>query len=281
MPLMTEPDEVRFQTIVFLRAVVPVLKPIIQETPALTAAFSGLTGVVQISALTGEDDSPDAQSVDGRKKRTAVHLIVDNGEITVTLGAHRAPNVELQFPSRTALNGFFLGKITPTGLPAIRGGLSNPKLLVATVRALLTMSKILGATEPPASEQEQALLVRCMFYLLTTGISQLNKAGHPTVKKWAAHQPDRAYQLTVSGWEELDAYIRVKNGRTKAARGTYTRSTPFFAMQFDSLRSALGTLLSIDDMVEATTQEKIVMSGSPEYGAELGDLMFLVGDYAK
>lgn len=266
-------DEAKYQTTVFLNAVVPVLKPIIESTEGLAKAFSGKNGVVQICAL-----AADGTSVDGRPPRLATHLIVDDGEITVKLGSHPAPNVEIEFPSREKLNDFFTGKMN---LPKIRGILAAGPLLLATVKALLTMSKLLGATTPPENVEDQRLLVKCMFYLLTTGISQLNKAGHPTIKAWAKKQPDRVYELRVNGDDELAAYVRVKGGRTKAVRGRYTRSQPFFAMAFDSPRSALGILLDVDDMIESTVQSKIIMEGAPEYGAELGDLMLLVGGYAK
>ncbi|MBM7825690.1 hypothetical protein JOD55_001517 [Arcanobacterium pluranimalium] len=265
-------DDVRYQSIVFLNAVVPVLKPIIAQTPALQKAFRGKNGVVQISALTGENAD------DGKPGKIATHLIVEDGEVTVQLGEHVAPNVELEFASREDLNTFFTGG---TKLPKMKGALSNLGLLVATIRSLLRMSKLLGATEPPEDPDEQALLVKCMFYLLTSGISQLNKAKHPLFRDWANRQPDRVYQLTVMGREDLDAYVRVKGGRSKAVRGSYTRSKPFFAMAFDSTRSALGILLDVDDMIEATVSQKIVMQGAPEYGAELGELMQTVGGYAK
>lgn len=266
-------DEVRYATTVFLNAVVPVLKPIIEARPDLAKGFAGRDGVVQISALSRE-----GVSVDGRAPRLATHLIVNDGEVSVRLGAHRAPSVELQFASPAKLNAFFTGSLA---LPRIRGAVSNPGLLVATVKALLGMSKLLGASQPPTALTEQKLLVKAMFYLLTTGISQLNKAGHPKVKRWSSGQPDRVYQLMVLGEPELAAYIRVKAGRTKASRGLYTRSKPFFAMAFDSPRSALGILLETDDMIASTTAGKIQMQGAPEYGAELGDLMLLVGGYAK
>ncbi|WP_124055081.1 hypothetical protein [Arcanobacterium ihumii] len=265
-------EDIRYQTIVFLNAVVPVLKPIINETPALKKAFRGKTGVVQISALTGELGD------DGHPGKIATHLIVEEGEIEVKLGEHVAPNLELEFASREDLNGFFTGDLK---LPKMKGALSNMRLLVAIVRSLLKMSALLGATEPPDDPDDQALLVKCMFYLLTSGISQLNKAKHPLFRDWAIRQPDRVYQLTVVGREDLDAYIRVKGGRSKAVRGSYTRSKPFFAMAFDSTRSALGILLDVDDMIQSTVQQKIVMQGAPEYGAELGELMQTVGGYAK
>lgn len=269
----TREDEELYRSIVFLNAVVPVLRPIIEATPSLRRAFVGRHGVVQISAR-----AADGVSVDGRPPRVATHLVVDDGEVSLALGPHRALNVELEFGSRARLNAFFLGKAS---LPRIRGGAANPGLLVATIRSLLTMSSLLGATEPPEDEQRQALLTKAMFSLLTTGISQLNKAGHPRLRTWSTRQPDRVYQLSVAGDPELAAYVRVKGGRTKAVRGAYTYARPFFGMQFDSPRSALGILLETDDMIESTVTGRIEMLGAPEYGAELGELMLLVGGYAK
>lgn len=261
-------DEERYRAIVFLKAVVPVLRPIVEARPELARGFAGLDGVVQISALT-----PGAQ-----QDRLATHLILEDGRMSVSLKEHPAPNLELQFGSTAKLNAFFTGH---PALPRIRGAVGNGRLLVATVRSLLAMSSLLGATEPPPSEADQELLTRCMFYLLTTGISQLNRAGHPKVRAWSEHQPDRVYQLEVEGRDDLAAYIRVKGGRTKSARGPYRRTKPFFSMSFDTARSALGILLGVDDMVESTVTEKLVMKGAPEYGAELGELMELVGSYAK
>ncbi len=270
---MPDTDATRYQSIVFLNAVVPVLRPIIEARSGLTNAFAGRSGVVQISAL-----ADDGVSVDGRPARVATHLVIDDGEVTVRLGGHRAPSVEIEFPNRKALNTFFLGGLA---LPRIWGGLMNIGLLKATIQSLLAMSSLLGAEEPPDDLASQRLLTKSFFYLLSTGISQLNKAGHPQVKAWSKIQPDRVFAWTVEGEPDLAAYIRVKGGRTKASRGTYTRSKPFFGMHFDSPRSALGILMEVDDMIESTSKGKIVMQGAPEYGAELGELMLLVGSYAK
>lgn len=265
--------EAHYQATVFLNAVVPVLRPIIVGTPTLAKGFANQTAVVQLAAL-----SPRGVSIDGRPPRLATQLIVEEGDVRVALGPHPAPNLELEFASAEKLNAFFTGGVS---LPRIRGALGNPRLLASTIRSLLKMASLLGATEPPTDEKQQALLTQCMFYLLTSGISQLNRAEHPRVRKWSSWQPDRVYQLYVEGRPDLAAYVRVKGGRTRAARGLYTRSRPFFAMEFDSPRSALGILLDVDDMIESTMSAKIVMHGAPEYGAELGELMQLVGSYAK
>ncbi|HRZ64706.1 MAG TPA: hypothetical protein P5133_07255, partial [Spirochaetia bacterium] len=177
------------------------------------------------------------------------------------------------------LNGFFSGKSKK--LPRIRGALRSPGLFLATMQALLGMAAALGAKEAPADAAGRDLLVKLYFYLLSSGISQLNKAGHPAVAKWARTSPDRVYAWAVEGKPELSAYIRVKAGQSRAARGTYERSKPFFTMSFDSSESALGILLGTDDMIEATAKSKIRMLGAPEYGAMLGELMLTVAGYAK
>lgn len=51
------------------------------------------------------------------------------------------------------------------------------------------MSSLLGTTEAPKDEATKELLVLLYFYLLSTGISQLNKAGHPDISSWAKKVP--------------------------------------------------------------------------------------------
>lgn len=262
-------DDTDYAARIFLNAVVPLLKPLVAARPGLAKGFVGRDGVVQISYRTGQSDRP----------VVATHLIIDGatGALQPVPGVHRAPNLDLQFGSAARLVAFFKNK---PALPRIRGGAANPRLLASTVRALLAMAKLLGSSVPPKDQADQQLLTTLMFYLLTTGISQLNKAGHPQFKAWA-NQPDRVYQFAVEGHDDIAAYVRVKAGRTKAFRGRYTRSKPFFTMAFDSPKSALGILLETDDMIESAATGKMVMRGAPEYGADLGDLMKLVGGYAK
>jgi hypothetical protein len=185
---------------------------------------------------------------------------------------------ELEFPSITAFNAFFRGK--SKRLPRIKGWYKIG-LLTGILKPLLAMSSLLTSKKPPEKEADKELLVKLFFYLLSSGISQLNKAGHPDVSKWAQRSPDRVYAWGVIGKPDLSAYIRVKAGNTKAARGEYTRSKPFFTMRFDSVDSALGILLQTDNMIEATMKGRIVMEGAPEYGAQIGEFMIMVGSYVS
>jgi hypothetical protein len=163
----------------------------------------------------------------------------------------------------------------------MKGVLKKPVEFAAFMAVLLKMSSLLTITEAPADEETQKLAVKCFFYLLSSGISQLNKHGHEGVHDWASKSPDRVYAWAVDGYPEVSAFLRVKAGKTRSGRGTYKRAMPFFTMRFDSLPSALGILLSTDDMLESTKQGKLIMDGAPEFGAQIGDFMMQVGDYAK
>ena len=56
---------------------------------------------------------------------------------------------------------------------------------------------------------------------------------------------------------------------------------PFFTMRFNNLDSALGILMSIDDMLASVREGKLIMEGAPEFGAQIGAYMMLVGALAK
>lgn len=250
---------------IFLNAVLPLVKVIIQSDEKLIKKFKGKNAIVQISAKNPEG-------------KVGTHYLIENGEFTVVKGAVDNPTIELEFASIPDLNNFFAGKSKK--LPKIKGW-KNLSLLISTLQVLMLMAKLLGADKSPTDEAEKELLVKLYFYLLSSGISQLNKAGHPAVSKWVKKSPDRVYAWAVNGKPELSAYIRVKAGNSKSSRGIYKRSKPFFTMRFDSVDSALGILLEIDDMIESTVKEKLIMEGAPEYGAQIGEYMLLVGSYAK
>ena len=147
--------------------------------------------------------------------------------------------------------------------------------------ALLKMADLLGLEAPPADEETKRLLVKCYFYLLSVGISTLNKLGHEKIHEWTLKSPDRVYAWKVNGEDSVSAYIRIKAGKSKAGKGEYKRAMPFFTMRFDSLDSALGILMSIDDMLASVREGKLIMDGAPEFGAQIGEYMLLVGALAK
>jgi hypothetical protein len=245
------------------------LKVIATDVPSLRQKVENVEAVVQMSARDGAG-------------KVATQFVIAAGVWTVKNDqAADHPDVELEFASVPALNGFFKGTIKPSTLPRLKGVLSHPGLFVGFMRVLLKMSSLLTAKTPPADPAAQALMVKCFFYLLTSGISQLNKLGHPEVRAWSEPSPDRVYALAVEGQPEVAAYIRIKAGQSRSGRGKYTRSLPFFTLSFDSFESALGILLQTDDMIQATKAKRLVMDGAPEFGAAFGNLLMTVGTYVQ
>ena len=167
------------------------------------------------------------------------HFVVEDGKWTTYIGkVHEAPDVEFAFPDLKKFIIFFAGKGMP--LPKIKG-LTKLGILVPVLMTLLRMAGLLQATEIPKKPEDQEMLVRLYFYLLVTAMSQLNKAGHPAFKAVTEHSPDRCYALKVSGYPELQSYIRMKQGNTKAGRGEYPRCKPFLTMIFD-IRNTFDTM---------------------------------------
>lgn len=253
----------------FMNSVLPLVKVMVESKAALSKSFIGKNAVIQVSVKTEEG-------------KDGIRFIVQDGLWTVAKGLNEdgsvKPDLELEFQSVQAFNGFFSGKSKK--LPKIKGWYKLG-LLMGFLKVLMAMAGLLSAKTPPEAKEDKALMVKLFFYLLSSGISQLNKAGHPEISKWAQKSPDRVYAWAVTGHPELSAYIRVKAGNSKASRGEYVRSKPFFTMRFDSIGSALGILMETDNLIEATAKGRIVMEGAPEYGAMIGEYMLVVGAYAK
>ena len=100
-------------------------------------------------------------------------------------------------------------------------------------------------------------------------------------KRQALQSPDRVYAIGVDGHPDVSAYIRIKAGNSKAGRGTYKRSLPFFNMRFPTYDDALGILLGTADMLDSLKAGKLILDGAPEFAGQIGNFMFAVADYAK
>lgn len=260
-----------FSNKIFLNAVLPLLKTILSDRPMLQKKWKRRQ-VCQISCIVKKQDL--------NIEKDGIHFIFENGSCTPIKGCSLEPvDLDLEFKSLEHLNLFFKSKTSR--LPKLKGGLRHPLLLVKFLKLLLTMAHLLGATKAPKKSEDQILLVKLMFYLLSRGINILNKMNHPQVKAWTINSPDRVYAWAVEGYPDLSAYIRIKKGLSMARRGEYTKSMPFFTMKFDSPKSALGILLQTDDMIQSTINGKLIMVGGPEFGAMLGDHMMLVASYVK
>ncbi len=253
-----------YSTKLFLQSVIPLIKEIALSTNLKDKLFKH-PGIAQISVITDEG-------------KWATHFVIENNEITVVLSPAEKPDVELEFKTPEHFVAFF--KSQTKKLPKIKG-FAKLGLLIGFFKTLLKMASVLGAKEAPTEKAEKELLVKCMFYLLSNGISRLNKLGHPAVSDWAKKSPRRIYAMAVTGYEDIAAYILVQAGKSKASRGVYTRSQPFFTLRFADLDSALAILLDTGDMLDLAAKKKLIMEGAPEFGAKLGDFMMLVGEYIQ
>ena len=245
----------------FLYAVLPLVKEIGTEY----GYFRGKTGVIQISVRLPEGEE-------------GLHYMLEDGQVQTALGLHPSPDVQLHFKDQEHFNRFFLGKTKK--LPQIKG-LKHLGLVMAAFKTLLKMSTLLSAKTPPADKKTKELVVRLFLFLLSRGISRLNRMGHPQVQAWSSISPNRVYAWEVDGFPDTAAHLRVKAGKTKAAKGKYTRSQPFFTMRFADLDSALAILLQTGDFITLTAQQKLILEGAPEFGAKIGDFMQLVGSYVQ
>ena len=257
---------------IFFNAALPLVKVIANDVESLKKQFKNVHAVIQVSAL-----DPDAEG-----GKIGMHYVVNGEEWLVHLNrVDPAPHVELEFKSIEAMNAFFKGKIGPATLPKMRGVVKHFGAFKAFLMTLLKMSTLLSATEPPKDEQTKQLMVKCFFYLLSSGISQLNKMGHTEIRAWTQKSPDRVYAFAVNDHPEVAAYLRIKAGKSKAGRGEYKRAMPFFTLRFRTFDNALGILLGTDDMLEAVKKGDLIMDGAPEFGGQIGTFMLEVGALAK
>lgn len=254
---------------IFFYSALPLLRVIAESEPKYGNKFKGKSFVFQVSAMYEEAEGG----------KMATHFVVEDGKWTVVVGKiHEAPDVEFVFPNLRNFCIFFSGKGMP--LPKIKG-LFKLGILVPLLMTLLRMAGLLQSKDAPSKLEDQIMLVKLFFYLLPNGISQLNKMGNEEVKKFTKTSPDRAYAFAVTGYPELQSWLRIKAGNSKSGRGEYPRCKPFLTMRFDNTQHALDILMSKADMIQYIQQGFLTVEGAPEFGGEFGGLLLKVGYYAQ
>lgn len=241
---------------IFLRAVLPVIRVLLEDDPKIKKRFEKVKASVQFVA---KDPAGDVGAC----------LMFDNGSFAVMQGVLENPDISFVFGSVASMNAMFAGK---PALPWIKG-VFRVGLLVKVMTLLLAL-KILMPNSRPKDPAKKRLKVKMTFYMITTAMSQYNKGGDPEMVKWTAKQPERIYQITVD--EEIAAYLRVKAGKTKAGRGTYTKRRPFIHLRLNGVEGAMPVVLNDVDMVTAVKEGHLSMDGSPEYGRDFGDFMMRI-----
>ncbi len=241
---------------IYLRAVLPVMKIMIEDVPGIREKFSDTTATVQFTA------ENNGTPVGG-------FITLDNGTFGLGTGISETPDMTFAFSSVEKMNAFFAGKPV---LPAIRGWWKLG-LLTRMLRLLLGL-KILMPDADPKNPQKRRLKVKMTFTMITLALSQYNKGGDPEMVKWTRRQPERIYQITVD--DDIAAYLRVKAGKSKAGRGVYRRRRPFVHMKFNGVEGAYPIVMNQVDMVDAVRQGLLSIEGSPEYARDMGDFMMRI-----
>jgi hypothetical protein len=155
-------------------------------------------------------------------------------------------------------------------LPRITGLAGLPALL--RVLPFLLKLKLLLPTAVPDDPDERALKVKLLLYMVSNGLSQLNKGGDETLTRFTGKSPDRVFQWTVERGGPA-AYLRIRAGKSKAGRGTYERRRPYVHMIFPDAAGAFDVLTQRVSTVDAVRHGQLRMEGAMEGGKELGILM--------
>ena len=256
--------EEQLTTRIVLRAVLPLIKVMVEDNPKTSRLFTGVNGVIQFTA-----DDPEGP--------VGAHIRFTDGQFELVQGLAEKPEVLFSFPSLAKLNDMFRGKpVVPRIGPLLLSGLRRPGLLMKSFHLLLGL-KLLMPDAKVTSPEAARMKVKMTLYMVSTALSQLNKSGDPEMTKWTGKQPERIYQWSVDG-TDIACYLRVKAGQSMAGRGMYTRRKPFVHMRFASVDAALPILGNQIDLVVAMTKGMVVNDGSPEYGSKIGDFMMRVGN---
>ncbi len=238
---------------IILRAMLPVMKLIVEDDPKMRKRFEGVSARIQFSA-------------DNNGEKIGAYLVFDNGKLEVEQGICDNPTIAFSFNTVAKMNALFTGKMV---IPKIKG--ITKFCLLLKVFSLLLAMKIMMPNVRPSDPAKKKMKVKMAFYMITTALSQYNKGGNPEMVKWTTKQPERIYQITVDG--DIAAYLRLKAGNTKAGRGVYTKRRPFVHMRFNGVDGAFPVVMNDVDMVAAMRNGYLTVEGSPEYARDLGDFM--------
>jgi hypothetical protein len=241
----------------YFQAVFPVMKILLQDDPALKKKFANVKAAVVFKARTSDG-------------AIGCKLRFEEGQFDLDFQDFEKGDIVFNFSSVEKMNTFLKGG---TALPGIKGW-TKPGLLIKVIGLLLSL-KLMMPDVKPKKPLKKYLKVKMALSMVTMALSKLNKMEYPDMAAWTKNQPDRVYQLSVDD-SDIAVYLRVKAGKTKAGKGLYTRKRPFVHMRFSSVDAALKILLREAEFVEGVDKGYVSIEGSPEYAAQLNDLMMRV-----
>ncbi len=266
---MTGPQRDVMISRLFFNAAFPVMRVPLNDDPGFKKKFASVKARVQVQAVVPPETLPYA----GNGMLGCI-LSFDHGEFSRQEGFCENPDLLLHFDSIAKMNDMFSGG---SSLPSIGKLLAGGKIgLLVKVLSLLMSLKLMMPSNRPRDPLKRYLKVKMSLYMITTALSLYNKYGDESMQAWTSSQPDRIYQFSVEPYEPergIAAYLRVKAGKTKAGRGIYERRKPFVHFRFNGVDGALKVLLKEVEFVESVEKGYILIEGSPEYAAQLNDIM--------
>jgi hypothetical protein len=245
---------------IYFKAVFPAIKVLLEDVPTLKKRFANVKAVVQFVAK-------------DNKKDVGAYLCFQNGEFEVKDGISSSPTLTFSFSHVAKLNNMLMGRPV---IPKIKG-FWNFGLLFKVITLLLSL-KILMPNVRPKTDEKIELKVKMVVYMITTALSQYNKAGDGDMKKWTGKQPERIYQISVEP-EGIAAYLRIKAGHSMAGRGYYKKRHPFVHMKFHmGAKKALPVLMNDMELIEAVAKGYVATEGSEFYAADFSMFMLRIQD---
>lgn len=243
---------------IFLNALFPLLKVVMSDDVKMKKRFEGVNAVVQFM---GRDSDGDV----------GAYFKFTDGKLDIVQGICDRPDIAFVFGSVKSMNAMLAGK---PAVPRIRG-IRNLRLLLKTLSLLMSLT-ILMPNARPTDPEKKRMKVKLTVYMMAASLSQFNKLGNPEIRKWTAKQPERIYQFSVTGEDDIASYLRVKAGQTQAGPGFYTKRKPFVHMKFSSVDDALPIILNDVNMVSAVEKGYLSLEGSPEYARDIGGFMMQI-----
>lgn len=253
------PDKDRMAAQLFLQALFPLLKVVLKDNPKIGKKFKGVNARIQFVAK------------DDRQGDLGAYLLFNNGALEIVQGICPDPDLAFKFSSIKRMAAMLAGK------PALFrvGGFYRVGLLAKLLTLLMSLTLLMPNARPKDPDKKR-LKVKLSIYMMAAALSRYNKLGNPEINKWTGKQPERIYQFSVSGEDDIASYLRIKAGNTQAAPGQYTRRKPFVHMKFRTVDEAIPVLTNDINMVKAVEKGYLSLEGSPEYARDVGNFLMRI-----